>query len=122
MCADSSTVPEALHSINILDITDVKEERRDNKQKMDLSISIYVQDRDPVLSLNFTDHTTHQLWLDGLNALKGDPMRSKQAEDDLQDLLSMEIKLRLLDAEGLNIPDESPEIPPLPPNFNFVTA
>lgn len=68
------------------------------------------------------DRTTHQQWLDGLNALKGDPMTSEQADKDLDELLSMEIKLRLLDAEGLSIPDDAPPVPPLPPNFNFVTA
>lgn len=46
-------------------------------------------------------------------------MTSKEAEKDLETLLSMEIKLRLLDAEGINIPQDKPIIPPDPPNYDF---
>lgn len=47
-------------------------------------------------------------------------MVSKVAKTDLEVLLHMEIKLRLLDIEGVpEIPQEPPEIPPLPQNFDF---
>lgn len=46
-------------------------------------------------------------------------MNSKEAEKDLETLLSMEIKLRLLDAEGINIPQDPPVIPSDPPNYDF---
>ena len=49
-------------------------------------------------------------------------MCSKQMQDELEELLSMEIKLRLLDAEGIDFPDEPPPIPQPPADFNFVTA
>ena len=46
-------------------------------------------------------------------------MVSKQTKDDMEILLNMEIKLRLLETEGIQIPKEPPPIPPLPDNFNF---
>lgn len=49
-------------------------------------------------------------------------MSSKQLKTELDELLSMEIKLRLLDAEGIDFPDEPPPIPQPPTDFNFVTA
>lgn len=48
-------------------------------------------------------------------------MTSKEAEIDLDTLLSMEIKLRLLDAEGVgvDIPQDPPPVPADPPNYEF---
>ena len=47
-------------------------------------------------------------------------MVSVQTMSDLDTLLSMEIKLRLLDTEGINIPEEAPLIPKDPPNYDFI--
>lgn len=58
-------------------------------------------------------------WTDGINALLSNPMVSKETKKDLETLLSMEIRLRLLDTEGLDIPENPPEIPKDPPNFDF---
>jgi hypothetical protein len=41
-------------------------------------------------------------------------MISKQMEEDFETLLSVEIKLRLLDTEGVDISKEPPVIPPEP--------
>ena len=46
-------------------------------------------------------------------------MVSKLKDQHLEILLNMEVKLRLLDTEGLEIPKERPEIPPDPPNYDF---
>lgn len=46
-------------------------------------------------------------------------MSSKETEKDLETLLSMDIKLRLLDAEGIDIPHNPPLIPESPPNYDF---
>lgn len=46
-------------------------------------------------------------------------MTSKEAENDLETLLSMDIKLRLLDTEGIDIPQDPPTIPEPPPNYDF---
>lgn len=58
-------------------------------------------------------------WVDGLNALLGNAMTSEEAVKDSETLLDLDVKLRLLDIEGLNIPDSMPELPPSPPNYNF---
>ncbi|XP_050300892.1 engulfment and cell motility protein 1 [Anthonomus grandis grandis] len=65
------------------------------------------------------DELTLAYWTDGINALKGLRMSSKETEKDLDTLLSMEIKLRLLDAEGVAIPQDPPPIPPDPPHYHF---
>ena len=47
-------------------------------------------------------------------------MTSKAMSADLDLLLNMDIKLRLLDLEGVTIPDNPPPIPDDPPDYNFV--
>lgn len=49
----------------------------------------------------------------------GNKMLSKETENDVETLLSMDIKLRLLDAEGVDIPEDPPPIPSDPPNYDF---
>jgi len=56
---------------------------------------------------------------DGLNALLGNEMSSKSMHQDLETLLSMDVKLRLLDTEGVQIPESPPDVPPPPPNYDF---
>ncbi|CAG9770950.1 unnamed protein product [Ceutorhynchus assimilis] len=65
------------------------------------------------------DELTLAYWTDGINALLGQRMTSKETEKDLDTLLSMEIKLRLLDAEGVAIPQDPPVIPADPPHYHF---
>lgn len=59
------------------------------------------------------------MWTDGLNYLLGSEMTSSQVNKDLETLLSMEIKMRILDTEGIQIPPQAPEIPPPPDNYDF---
>lgn len=59
------------------------------------------------------------LWTDGLNVLLGKEMTSERTQTDLDVLLSMELKLRLLDLENISIPDKPPPIPKPPSNLNF---
>lgn len=74
-----------------------------------------------VTSLDFVapDEQIFDYWTDGLNSLIGNRMISKETENDLETLLSMEIKLRLLDAEGVTIPQDPPVIPEEPDNYDF---
>lgn len=58
-------------------------------------------------------------WTDGINALLGQNMVSKQMEEDFETLLSMEIKLRLLDTEGVDISQDPPPIPDDPLDYDF---
>lgn len=48
-------------------------------------------------------------------------MVSERAASDLEELLNIDIRLRLLDADGVDIPQERPPIPDDPPNFDFVS-
>uniref|UniRef100_A0A8D0F9X5 PH domain-containing protein n=1 Tax=Strix occidentalis caurina TaxID=311401 RepID=A0A8D0F9X5_STROC len=59
------------------------------------------------------------LWTDGLNVLLGKEMTSERTQTDLDVLLSMELKLRLLDLENISIPDTPPPVPKPPSNLNF---
>lgn len=61
----------------------------------------------------------YDFWVDGLNALLGLEMSSNETQKDLTMLLDLDVKLRLLDIEGIDVPDQAPEIPPSPPNYNF---
>lgn len=63
------------------------------------------------------DEVTFNYWTDGLNSLLNQPMVSKQKDEDFETLLSMEIKLRLLDI--LDISKEPPPIPEDPENYDF---
>nr|CAG4636831.1 EOG090X02BW [Ceriodaphnia reticulata]SVE72809.1 EOG090X02BW [Ceriodaphnia reticulata] len=78
-------------------------------------------DSNDVGSLDFVapDQQTFDYWVDGINALLGNKMSSKEAMADLEFLLSMNTKLRLLDVEGLDLPEEPPAIPREPTNYDF---
>lgn len=65
------------------------------------------------------DEVEFDMWTDGLNVLLGNEMKSTQMYKDLNMLLDMEIRIRLLDAEGIAIPNEPPPIPPEPENYDF---
>lgn len=65
------------------------------------------------------DEVEFDMWTDGLNVLLGSEMKSTQMYKDLNMLLDMEIRIRLLDAEGIAIPNEPPPIPPEPENYDF---
>ncbi|XP_047507479.1 engulfment and cell motility protein 1 [Pieris napi] len=74
-----------------------------------------------VPSLDFVapDEQIFDYWTDGINALLKEKMTSKSFDNDLETLLSMDIKVRLLDAEGIDIPQNPPQIPPEPEDYDF---
>lgn len=71
--------------------------------------------------LNFIapNEEVFETWIDGLNVLLDRPMTTPLMETDLERLMKMEMKLRLLDAEGLSLPKEAPPIPRPPPHMDF---
>ncbi|XP_076297340.1 engulfment and cell motility Ced-12 isoform X2 [Lasioglossum baleicum] len=93
-------------------------QRRKNTHQLAFSL---ILDSVDVSSLDFVapDEQVFDYWTDGINALLNKKMTSKEAENDLETLLSMDIKLRLLDAEGIDIPQDPPAIPDPPPNYDF---
>lgn len=71
------------------------------------------------LDLVAPDEQTFNYWVDGINNLIQRPMDSSDYIKEKNILLEMEIKLRLLDLEGVDLPDSPPKIPPPPTDFNF---
>ena len=61
-------------------------------------------------------------WVDGINTLLRLQMTSDDYNKEKSILTNMEIKLRLLDLEGVDLPEEAPPIPPLPSDFNFASC
>ncbi|XP_009892783.1 PREDICTED: engulfment and cell motility protein 3 [Charadrius vociferus] len=99
--------------------TKEKSSGKQNKDVLELAFSI-VYDMEEYC-LNFVAPTRYEfcLWTDGLNVLLGKEMTSERTQTDLDVLLSMELKLRLLDLENISIPDTPPPVPKPPSNLNF---
>ncbi|XP_067418615.1 engulfment and cell motility protein 1 isoform X2 [Emydura macquarii macquarii] len=92
---------------------------KQNKEVLELAFSI-LYDSNGQLNFIAPDKHEYCIWTDGLNALLGKDMLSDLTRNDLDTLLSMEIKLRLLDLENIQIPDAPPPIPKEPSNYDFV--
>ncbi|XP_041048023.1 engulfment and cell motility protein 3 isoform X2 [Carcharodon carcharias] len=92
---------------------------KQNREVLDLAFSVLYDTED--YSLNFIAPTKYDfcLWTDGLNVLLGKELNSEQTKSELEILLSMEVKLRLLDLENIPIPDAAPPVPSAPSNYNF---
>ncbi|KAL8580329.1 hypothetical protein ACOMHN_039540 [Nucella lapillus] len=84
-----------------------------------LAFSIVTEAEEDQLCFMAGAEYEYDMWCDGLNALLGIEMTSGQVQQDMEMLLSMEIKIRLLDTEGLQIPALPPPLPSLPGNYNF---
>ena len=46
-------------------------------------------------------------------------MNSKEAAHDTEVILAMYVKVRMLDLEGLDLPEDPPTIPPEPTDYEF---
>ncbi|XP_069099583.1 engulfment and cell motility protein 2 isoform X1 [Pleurodeles waltl] len=92
---------------------------KQNKEVLELAFSILY---DPDETLNFIAPNKYEycIWIDGLNALLGKDMSSELTKTDMDTLLSMEMKLRLLDLENIQIPEAPPPIPKEPSSYDFV--
>lgn len=128
---DEKTVPTLEELSNKVLVIEIKQllvgkecpnmkEMRGRKSAINLGFSITFDNMDHA-TLDFVapDDTTFNYWTDGLNALLQQPMVSKQKTEDFETLLSMEIKLRLLDTEGVDISSDPPPIPDDPENYDF---
>ncbi|XP_049868294.1 engulfment and cell motility protein 1 [Pectinophora gossypiella] len=93
---------------------------RGRKINAHLAFSLILKSNE-VTSLDFVapDEQVFDYWTDGINALLKEKMCSNSFNNDLETLLSMDIKVRLLDAEGIDIPQDPPQIPDEPEDYDF---
>ena len=92
---------------------------RGGRKGTNLLFSIYYNSEDHLDFIAPTE-TVYNIWIDGLSVLLLRDMPSKAAEEDVETLLNMDLKLRLLDLENVTIPSQPPSIPSEPPpNFDF---
>ncbi|XP_008330204.1 engulfment and cell motility protein 1 isoform X2 [Cynoglossus semilaevis] len=92
---------------------------KQNKEVLELAFSV-LYESDEYLNFIAPDKREYCVWTDGLNALLGKEMTSDYTKSDMDTLLSMEMKLRLLDLENIQIPEAPPPIPKEPSNYDFV--
>ncbi|XP_018430374.1 PREDICTED: engulfment and cell motility protein 3-like [Nanorana parkeri] len=95
-----------------------KSSGKQNKDLMDQAFSICYE-VDSCLNFIAPSYNEFCLWLDGLYALLGKEMPSERCRTDLDLLLNTELKLRLLDLENIQIPEQPPPIPPRPQNYDY---
>uniref|UniRef100_A0A7N8YLW8 Engulfment and cell motility 3 n=1 Tax=Mastacembelus armatus TaxID=205130 RepID=A0A7N8YLW8_9TELE len=91
----------------------------DECEVLDLAFSITYDVEEYSLNFIAPSRTDFCLWTDGLSVLLGRDMSSESMRSELEILLSMEIKLRLLDLENVPIPESAPVVPKPPSNYNF---
>jgi hypothetical protein len=92
---------------------DVRRNRGGADQASQFAMSIVTDSSS--LDLLASEQKTFDNWCDALNALLRRDMVSSKAVADVELFLSMEIKIRLLDVEGIELPKVAPTIPPPPP-------
>ena len=80
--------------------------------------SVYYEDNEH-LDFIAPNETVCNIWVDGLSVLLNRKMTSKAAEEDIETLLNMDLKLRLLDIENVAIPNTIPTVPKEPVDYDF---
>uniref|UniRef100_A0A8C9VBB5 Engulfment and cell motility 2 n=1 Tax=Scleropages formosus TaxID=113540 RepID=A0A8C9VBB5_SCLFO len=120
MLSDKIPVSDIKSVVTGKDCPHMKEKSalKQNKEVLELAFSILY---DPDEALNFVAPNKYEycVWIDGLSALLGREMNSDLTRSDLDTLISMEMKLRLLDLENIAIPDAPPPVPKEPSTYNF---
>ncbi|XP_055376540.1 engulfment and cell motility protein 1 [Condylostylus longicornis] len=125
---DEKSVPTIDELANKVAVTDIKQllvgkecpHMKGRKSVGNLCFSIVFDNMD-LATLDFVapDEKTFSYWTDGINALILQDMCSQEKNQDFKLLLSMEIKLRLLDCEGIDLSNDPPITPEEPENYDF---
>ena len=89
------------------------------KKGTSLNIFSVFYEGDDHLDFIAPNETVYNIWVDGLSVLLGKRMPSKASEEDLETLLNMDLKLRLLDIENVSIPSQPPATPKEPTDYDF---
>ena len=58
-------------------------------------------------------------WVDGIHLLLNKEFECEENLNDFDVLTSAEMIVKLMELEGVKLPTQAPEIPPLPSNYNF---
>ena len=131
--SDNDSVPEIENLAGKLPVCDIKAllvgndcffmNNKDtvNKRGRDQDLEKYltILAESVTLELIAPDAKTFDYWCDAINTLLRNEMSSATMTTDLNMLMGPEIRLRLLDIEGVNLPDTAPPIPPPPPSYDF---
>lgn len=59
-------------------------------------------------------------YIDDICFIPGQNMTSKTMVKDLKCLIDMEVRLQLMELDGVTIPHSPPPIPDDPPNYDFI--
>ncbi|XP_063239770.1 engulfment and cell motility protein 2-like [Bacillus rossius redtenbacheri] len=94
-------------------------QRKMDTDLVELSFSLLLEEDPPSLDLVAPNRQTFDSWVDGLNALLGREMTSATMLADLEVLTDMEVRLLLLELQGMNIPFKPPPVPPPPLCYPF---
>ncbi|XP_013149226.1 PREDICTED: engulfment and cell motility protein 1 [Papilio polytes] len=127
---DEKSTPSLEELGNKLAVSDIKcvvmgkdcphmKDLRGRKVTPHLAFSLILKSAEETLDFVAPDEQIFDYWTDGINALLKEKMTSRCFENDLETLLSMDIKVRLLDAEGIDIPQDPPQIPEEPDDYDF---
>jgi len=85
-----------------------------------LAIAFICKDEKQTLEFVACNREDFVNWVDGMKALIGKAMDCAETLDEAKTLVTMEMKVRLLDLEGIEIPMDPPPIPEVPTDFDFV--
>ena len=90
----------------------MKKESERQKTLTSLALSLQLQEGGENTSLDLIapDKQTYNYWEDGIKCLKQMEMCSDDYKNEMLVLLDMEVKLRLLDLEGVDLPETAPTV------------
>eukprot|EP00050_Salpingoeca_kvevrii_P018512 m.75339 g.75339 ORF g.75339 m.75339 type:complete len:717 (+) comp8077_c0_seq1:180-2330(+) len=96
---------------------------KDKLKKLDevqgLAIGLMVENREDILILVASNSRDASIWRDGFRVLMGDTPLEAEAKADVEALLSVEMNLRMMDMQDVDVSELSPQVPELPTDFNF---
>jgi len=89
-----------------------------------LSFSIILKESGKTIDFVAQNREDFVNWTDGLKLLLADRLENAESLEEVKVLVNLELRIRLLElvSEGVQVPNDPPQIPSLPDNFNFSTA
>ncbi|KRY28602.1 Engulfment and cell motility protein 1 [Trichinella spiralis] len=115
-------ISEISHVILGSDCTHIKETRGKKAGDVYAFSLVLINDKAMKDSYNFVapDVHTYNIWCDGLMILLGNEMVSPEFKQEFDLWLNIEIRLRLLELESVDVSSEVPAVPQEPPDFDNI--